>query len=713
VSPCNLIIAALLLACSVAAHAQAIFIYKDNPENGLAYDPSDAKATPPSALKADGFGRNKLPLLPRSAFPGRQPALLEFASRSGGAWRAQLSPVHWKLQEVPTGSMLVLDVNSERPIPAAVLPTLTIVWETGPESRAFSISTLLTNGIDAHPATWQRVEIPISRFNEGPVTRRLRGLALAQSGADAQTYSLLIDNVHFIPPERAPLPQPPTALRAVVGDRSVNLYWNASAGVVDEYLVQRRVSPAAEWQTVAADPIRFEAFADVQVANGQTYEYRVRAKNLTGEGDPSETVQARPAAYVDDLAFLDHLQHTGFWYFWQQANATNGLTRDRSHPHSFSSIAATGFGLTAIPIAVERQWIPLAPARQRVLTTLRTFADGPQGPDARGMIGHKGWFYHFLEMDSATRFANSELSSIDTTLLLGGIIFVREYFKGDHPEDRQIRELANRIFARIDWKWMLNGEKSLTMGWHPESGFIKSRWIGYNEAMLLYIFALGAGEGKELGPDSWRAWTKGYDWKRSHGLSFLHFEPMFGHQYSHCWVDFRMISDDYMRKRGIDYFENSHRAALAQQQYALANPKAHKGYGQFMWGFTACDGPGYAGVAPYMARGAPPALNDDGTIAPTAVGGSIVFAPQITIPTLRNIYETQRTNLWGPYGFYDAFNLSVGWHDNEALGIDQGPIVLMIENFRSELVWKTFMRSSIVQRGLNRAGFKPRNPTQK
>jgi hypothetical protein len=415
--------------------------------------------------------------------------------------------------------------------------------------------------------------------------------------------------------------------------------------------------------------------------------------------------QAAEPEFSSDAEFLELLQRKAFDYFWLEANPTSGLIRDRSRANSYCSIASVGFGLTAICIGIDHHWITRAQGRDRVLTTLKTFWEMRQGSDAEGVIGHKGWFYHFLHMDTGLRAWKSELSSIDTALLLAGVIYARESFDGSHTDEVAIRDLANRIYGRIDWRWMANGKDTLTMGWHPETGFIRRRWIGYNEAMILLLLGLGAPD-SSLSSKFWNEWTGGYQWKTSYGQSFVHFAPLFGHQYSHCWIDFRGVADDYMRGKGIDYFENSRRATLAQRAYCIANPGKFKGYDELVWGLTACDGPGFGKFQAYSARGAPPPENDDGTIAPTATGGSLPFAPEVCLPTLRHFYDQYRTNIWTPYGFCDAFNLTANWWDPEVLGIDQGPILIMIENYRTGKIWKTFIKAPEVQRGLKAAGFR-------
>jgi hypothetical protein len=449
----------------------------------------------------------------------------------------------------------------------------------------------------------------------------------------------------------------------------------------------------------------------------------------------SAPVTFRPSSA--QLAFLDTVQRRTFDWFWETTNATNGLVPDRWPTPSFSSIAAVGFGLTAYPIGVEHGWITRAQGRDRVLTTLRFFWNAPQGTASSDVTGYRGFFYHFLDMQTGFRFQNVELSTIDTGLLLAGILFCREYFDGADPGETEIRRLADSIYARIDWDWARDSAASLTMGWRPipgpgenARGFINSRWIGYNEAMLLYVFAV-ASPTHSIPATSWQAWTSGYHWNDFQGQNFVQFAPLFGHQYSHVWIDFRGIQDAYMRARGIDYFENSRRATIAQRAYALANPNGWRDYSADVWGLSASDGPLDTTMVvdgrtrtfhTYWARGAgADEINDDGTIAPTAIGGSVPFAPEVTIPSLVAMRRTYGDDLFGRYGFLDAFNPSIRdagipvrmgrivpgttWIDGDYLGIDQGPIIAMIENYRTDFVWRPMRKSPYVVMGLCRLGF--------
>ena len=416
-----------------------------------------------------------------------------------------------------------------------------------------------------------------------------------------------------------------------------------------------------------------------------------------------------PKTFKSDEAFLDYVQSQTFRFFWDEANPSNGLIRDRSATYSPCSVAAVGFGLSAINVGIERGWITRPEGRARTLTTLKTLYDLPQGDGRSGVAGNHGWFYHFLDMNTGLRAGRSELSTIDTTLLMMGVIDAGQFFADStNSAEAKIRELAEKLVSRIDWSFMLqSNDNVMSMEWCPELGYGPARWIGYNEASCLYLLGLGA-KTNALPPTFWERWTKGYQWTKYHDYNFVTEPSLFTHQYSQVWIDFRGIADNYMRSKGSDYFENSRQATLAQRHYASLNPMGYPNYGTNEWGFTACDGPGktisgtsYLG---YWARGAPNGF-EDGTIAPTAAGSSLPFAPDICLAALRHFYDTYRTNLWTTEGFRDAYNVRANWWGSDVIGIDQGPIVLMAENYRTGSTWARMLNSPIIQRGLQRAGF--------
>lgn len=499
--------------------------------------------------------------------------------------------------------------------------------------------------------------------------------------------------------------QAPMGLTSLAGDQSIILHWNRNADSdLAGYRVYRSTNGASgPFFEVNSVLLQTPGFCDMSAAviNGATNLYFVTALDTNSmESLPSAAVASVPQMFASDNAFLDYLQEANFDYFWYLANPTNGLIPDRTAVGSACSIAAVGFGLTAIGIGVDHGWVTRTQAAARVLTTLNTFYQGSQGAGTNNVMGYKGWFYHFLDMNTAVRSGSSELSSIDTCLFLAGVLYSKQYFNGTNETETSIRSLADLIFNRVDWNFMSQGAAGVAMGWLPTTGFTNySDWVGYNEGMIIYCLGLGTAT-NPLPVSAWSVWTSGYSWSTNYGQTYVAFPSLFGHEFSHCWIDFRHIEDAYMNGRNCTYFENSRRAALAEIAYCSTAP--HAGYSSLIWGLTACDGPPPTG---YTARGLPPAGFDDGTIAPTAAGGSICFAPENSLPTLKTLYNLYRTNLWTENGFRDAFNLGLGWWDTDEIGIDQGPIVIMIENYRTQRVWQLFMQNLEVQRGLQRAGF--------
>ena len=429
-------------------------------------------------------------------------------------------------------------------------------------------------------------------------------------------------------------------------------------------------------------------------------------------------------------AFLDSLEERTFRWFWDLSDSTTGLTPDRAPTHSFVSVGAMGFALTAYPIGAERHWITREQAAERTLRTLRFMWRAPQDSLGPNTSGYRGLFYHFLDPSTGHRFEKIELSTMDTALLMAGALFCQSYFDGSGEREVAVRALAESLYARADWAWTLPRAPKMSLGWSPEKGFLPYDWGGYNEAILEVILALGSPT-HPVDRASYDAYAKSYRWGSFYGFQHVGFAPLFGHQYPHTWIDFRGIQDDTMRARGIDYFENARRATLAQRAYAIANPSGFRGYGAQEWGLTACDGPLDGTITiegrartfhSYEARGASfVRIGDDGTLCPAALGGSLPYAPKETVSALMAIRSRYGEAVYSSYGFVDAFNPTLdvdarvqagrivpgqGWFDTDRLGIDQGPMLAMIENARSGLVWRTMRRNPHLIRGLRRAGFR-------
>jgi hypothetical protein len=417
-------------------------------------------------------------------------------------------------------------------------------------------------------------------------------------------------------------------------------------------------------------------------------------------------------------ALLDDLQRGALRYFLHETHPVTGLVADNTAPGSPSSIAASGMALGALPIAVERHLLLRADAAARTLRLLRFFRDSAQTERSES-TGFKGFFYHFLDMDTGRRVWQCELSTIDTALLVAGSMVSASYFDGQATEEQEIRAIAELLYQRVDWEWALDGGRTLTHGWRPESGFLPFRWRGYDEALILYVLALGSPT-HPISPDSYSEWLRTHTWKRVYGRELLYSGPLFTHQYSHMWLDLRGIRDACVREKGIDYFGNSRQATLVQQEYAIRNPLGFKGYCDCCWGFTACHGPPPGTVVVdgverqflgYSARGAPYGP-DDGTIAPWAAVASLPFAPDVVLPTIRH-FNDMRVGASSPYGFESTFNPTypdtaseaLGWVCPLVYGIDQGALALMIENYRTGLIWKLMREVVPIRTGLERAGF--------
>ncbi len=427
------------------------------------------------------------------------------------------------------------------------------------------------------------------------------------------------------------------------------------------------------------------------------------------------------ASHTDE-AVLDDLQCKAFRFFERYVNPETGLVLDSTRPTQPASIAAVGFALSCYPIGVERGWMSRRDALAYTLAALRFF-DAADQSGAKDGVGYKGFFYHFLDPKSATRTWKCELSTIDTALLLAGMLVAARYFSGDGADEREVRERAHSIYARVDWRWAQNGGDAVALGWKPESGFLKCRWFGYSEALILYVLALAAPE-FSVTPDAYDAWTSTFKWRRLYGHDVLYAGPLFIHQFSHIWIDTRGIRDRFMAAKHTDYFENSRVATEIQREYARRNPRRFVGYEKNCWGFSATDGPGdvkatYRGRVrqffDYTARGAPFGP-DDGTISPWSAIASLPFAPKIVLEEIRHLEAVIGHSPAG-YGFHASFNMSypepnyggpdgmTAWVSRWHFALHQGPIVLMIENHRSRMIWDLMRACPAIRTGLQRAGF--------
>lgn len=739
----------MFAVASVRAQSTVV-VLDENDVSGANYrEASSGSFTAPDSLRL--VGDSKLPVTYEHAFSGSSSGVLEYRHASG-SWRLEVWPSDGASRDLSGFDSLIVYVNGPDSISGDELPRISLqddgggrtdpVWlstlrnvEVDDESTGFTEESqtnavLLVEYIDALPASERRPGYPEDltiTFADQAVDTSVAGI-----GAPVTPARFMVSTENRV--------RLPFRFRDLDGDQTLSR--------TDEYIDV--LMPEKEGSTRLVSTWRFSLAPTqgseplVVPGEGDVFQLRLSFDEFLLDGDPrswqrlsipfdeivsgGDFTRSEFEAVVfehggptdgvrtvrfdllmlvknDDTAFLDFVQERTFWYFWEEANPSNGLIKDRSTPTSPASIAAVGFGLSALTVGIDRGWITREQGRDRVARTLRFFWNAEQStsPDA---TGYKGFFYHFLDMQTGRRAWNSELSTVDTALLLGGVLDVGEYFDGSDAVEEEIRALADSIYQRVDFRWSQfrhrqNPTAAISHGWKPETGFLTHDWTGYNEAMILYILALGSPTHPAT-DGAWDAWVSGYgnQWRTEYGYTFLTFPPLFGHQYSHVWIDFRGIQDAYMRSKGIDYFENSRRATLAQREYHIANPKGYPNYGKNEWGLTASDTP-----TGYRARGAPPPQNDDGTLVPTAPGGSIVFTPEESIAALRTMYDRYGSRLLGPYGFRDAYNVQQNWFDDDYIGIDHGPILLMMENYRTEVIWERMMENEYVLRGLERAGF--------
>ncbi len=448
------------------------------------------------------------------------------------------------------------------------------------------------------------------------------------------------------------------------------------------------------------------------------------------------TVHHHTVERTDD-ALLDLIQRAHFNYFLVNRHRLTGLIKDRNTAYSPASVAGCGFALTAYCVGVSRRWLSRDQGARLCLDILTSLLSAEQGVNLEGNSGTRGFFYHFLDPATATRASDLkfwpqlsrwfktpperidvEVSAIDTALLVAGCLAARNFFDRATGLEKRVRKLSTRLYERVDWTWLLDSDNLLRMGWKPESGLLESRFQGLTEALLLYVIALGSPT-HAISAEAWDSQLKGIQAVDLYGEHFVAVpdNPLFAYQYPLCWLDLRGIVDDTNVRLGFDWFENARRATLSHHRYALANPLDFRGYGPWAWGLSACDGPGdrkekrsgreYVFHA-YGVRGA--GGPDDGTIAPTAAASSLPLTPGLVLPLLRH-WVQRCPQILTETGFTDAFNATadlsteIGWIGADQLSIDQGPIVIMIENFRSGLVWRLLRGDRAIQTGLARAGF--------
>jgi hypothetical protein len=690
------------------AGAQDIVIFDDDDAAGTGfYDASWGNASN-SFLHLIGPSKDKMPINSAQKYQGLHSGVIRWKQVAGGEWRLFIAADGWASHNATGFDSLLFYLNGPQAVSGDVLPHLGLedtdnqLSSTTPLAAHFS-------GLDAEVSTWQRVPIPLTAFQ--PFGNfdldKLKTVRFSNGAVTADTLTLWVDEIRVIKKARdAQPPAAPQNLRATSYDRLIELDWddNTETDLFD-YQVYRATNAAGPFTRLSSDAVRASYHFDTPVINGTIYYYKVTALDSSlNESGFSNTVTVtpmpKPAAELLDLE-----QRAAFYFFWYASNPNTGVSLDRMTNPTLGATGSTGFALTTYPIAVERGWITRAQAAERTLKVLRFYRD-------RADRFH-GFYPHFL--NSATGRVIELFSKdngadvVESAYFFAGALTCRQYFTAGDAVETEIRQIATGLYNAADWQFLRRNTagdtlQNLSWWWSPTYGFQNGgRVTGFNEAMIVYLLALGSPTHAVPATTYHQGWASTYRRNRFQFGMMLPVESLssslFTYQYTHCWVDYRNKRDAY-----ANYFDNSRIATLINRQYCISQSGAY-GYSDSLWGLTACDGPGFPPFRGYEARG--PFQFDDGTIAPTAALASMPFTPEESLAALVYMYNHHRDGLWGPYGFKDAFNITANpdWFDPDYIGIDQGPIVIMIENYRSQLIWNLFMRNAEIQEALKKAGY--------
>lgn len=697
------------LMLAVPAFAQDIIVFDDDDATGSDYyDASWGNATT-SFLNLVGPGKDKLPINAVQKYKGQHSGIIRWKQTAGGEWRLFIAADGWAGQNAANYDSLVFYLNGPQAMSGEVLPYLGLE-DTGNTLSNTTPLTAYFAGLDADLSTWQRVHVPLSAFQPfGSFDlSKLKTVRFSNGAATADTVTMWVDEIRIIKkPADAQAPSAPQNFAVIPHDRLVELTWNENNETdLHGYFVYRATDVAGPFSRIQNEAGRVPYFFDTQVTNGAPYYYKITAvDSSSNESDFSLMLAGTPATGTDtDL--LDLEQRAAFYFFWYASNPNTGVSLDRMTNPTLGATGSTGFGLTTYPIAVERGWITRTQAAERTLKVLRFYRDTADR--------FHGFYPHFLNSETGKVIElfdkDNGADIVESAYFFAGALTCRQYFTGADAVESEIRQIATDLYNAADWQFVRRNTagdtlQNLSWWWSPTYGFQNGgRVTGFNEAMIVYLLALGSPTHAVPASVYHQGWAGSYRRNQSHYGIPLQVESwsssLFTYQYTPCWVDFRNKQDAY-----ANYFETSRNATLINRQWCIANTGHYVGYSDSLWGLTACDGPGYSPFRGYDARG--PFQSDDGTIAPTAALASMPFTPNESLAALRYMFDHHRDGLWGAYGFKDAFNLTANpdWFDPDYIGIDQGPIVIMIENYRSQLIWNLFMSSPEVAAAMAKAGF--------
>lgn len=686
----------LVLAAGLLAAPPPPVAWFTDPEPGaLTWDSTWATCAVPSSLTL-GEGHH-LPVTHDVSFLGTGALRLAWCSARGGSWSLAVARQGWRPADLTKHDRLRLWLNAPSAVPAADLPEVSL--EDLDNHQGTFVP--LCDGVDADPATWQRIDLPLAALRDEVDLSRIKTVFLRQRGASGRPRVLWLDELRFLSGSD-PLLGAPEKLATLGQDRRVDLQWQPVAGAVG-YQVYR-AGADGDFERVTSRPHPRTLYADFVAENGLKLRYRITAVGPGLAESPASDAAGASTAAMDDEALLTSVQRATFRYFYDYGHPVSGLARERLGSGNVCTIGGSGFGLMTLVVGAERGFEPRAAIAARVLTMLQfleTTAQRFHGAWSHWLDGATGRTIPFGPDDDGG-------DLVETAFLCEGLLTIRQYFTGDDPIETAIRRLATELWEGVEWDWYRGDPPRQVLLWHwsPNHGFQKNHEIrGFDETLLTYLLAI-ASPTHPVPPELYR---QGYAGRPSYRNGSEHFGlrqwvgpngggPLFFTHYSFLGFDPRAWRDE-----SCSYFEHSRSVALLQRAYAIANPGQHLGYGENVWGLTACDGPdGYLARAPFGP--------DDGTIAPTAALSSMPYTPAESIAALRYDYEVLGPRLWGEFGFHDSFCLERDWFASSYLAIDQGPIVPMIENYRTGLCWRLFMANGELAPALAAAGWHRQEP---
>lgn len=682
-------------------NAQSVYFFRDSDNPGF-YDSGLAFKTAPSALEQTGVTGDKIPTQV-TAYAGINSLRLKWTSQPGGDWSALVIAPGFPFQDIRNTDTLAFWAYAPTGLAKAAMPVIFMEGAPGAtKSRKYSLSNY-TNDLPAQ--TWVQIKVPLSIFFNDPTQTNInfaqtKAIIFGQNVADAVEHTLLVDEVRTFR-SAAVIPNPPTNLSAIGYDSHVELRWQKSAGA-GAYRLYRAIGNTGNFQFVRSlNPTDTIAIDFVRpLGTNLTLQYRLTASNDSGaESTPTATVEAKTFDMSDEQ-LLTMVQAYTFRYFWDFGHPVSGLARERNTSGDIVTMGGSGFGVMSILVGIERGFVTKQDglARLNKIVNFLSTADRFHGAFPHWMNGATGKVVPFSTQDNGG-------DLVETAFLMEGLLTVRQYFNGNSNEEITLRNKITMLWEAVEWNWYRRqGQNVLYWHWSPNFDFaINFQLRGFNETHITYLLALASPTNGIPGNLYQQGWAgSGYRYGGFHYNLKLDVGPRFGGplffaHYSYIGFDPRYIRDEY-----TNYFIRNRNHSLIHYAYAIENPKNFVGYGANSWGLTASDDP----LVGYLAH-EPGNSNDNGTVSPTGALSSMPYTPAESIAALKHFYRDLGARLWGPMGFYDAFNETQNWFATSYLAIDQGPIIDMIENYRTELLWKNFMSNPEIKPGLAKAGFVP------